>query len=129
MREVWAKDLGSAVQGAPVLNEENVILSTIENGIFALRLGNGTEIWHRTVEQGQIIGRIALIGQSVYYGAGRTVHACNAQTGKLLWQTPLKRHYHSRVDRRERQTVRTRWRTQTLLPRCKERRHSLGVFA
>ncbi|MFC1529047.1 PQQ-binding-like beta-propeller repeat protein, partial [Candidatus Latescibacterota bacterium] len=60
-----------------------------EGGVYALRLDNGKEIWHREVEQGQIHGRVVTDGNMVYYGAGRMVYACDAKTGKPLWQTPL----------------------------------------
>jgi len=87
--ELWARDLGSAVQGAPVICGDLAILPTIEGGVYALRLDDGTEAWHKEADGGQILGRVVTDGESVYYGTGRIVCACDAETGKLLWQTQL----------------------------------------
>jgi outer membrane protein assembly factor BamB len=61
----------------------------MERGAYALRLDDGKEVWHRNVKQGQIPGRMVADETGVYFGAGRTVYACAARTGNLLWQTPL----------------------------------------
>lgn len=90
VREVWAKNVGSAVHGEPVIWQNLVIIPTIEQGAYAFRLDDGKEVWHRKVKQGQILGRVAVDGTAVYFGAGRTVYACEAKNGKLLWQTSLK---------------------------------------
>lgn len=89
VHKVWEKNLGSAVMGAPVIWGDLVIIPSVEGGVYALRLKDGKEIWHRKTEKGQIPGRIAADEDRVYYGAGRMVYACTAKTGKLLWQTPL----------------------------------------
>ncbi|MBN1291547.1 MAG: PQQ-binding-like beta-propeller repeat protein [Candidatus Latescibacteria bacterium] len=89
VRELWSKYIGSAVQGAPVICSDLVIIPSIEGGVYAFRLENGSEIWQRNADTGQIIGRMVTDGETVYYGAGRTVHACEAATGKSLWQTSL----------------------------------------
>ncbi|MDP2984380.1 MAG: PQQ-binding-like beta-propeller repeat protein [Candidatus Latescibacter sp.] len=89
VREIWTRDLGSAILGAPVIWENLVIVPTIEGGVYALRLDNGKEVWRRKAEQEQILGRIVTDGVRVYYGAGRTVYACDAKTGKPLWRTPV----------------------------------------
>ena len=89
VREEWSKELGSAVQGSPVIWNETVIIPTIESGVYALQLGDGAEIWHNKYKSGQILGRMAAVGALVYYGAGRTVYACDAQTGAPAWSTTL----------------------------------------
>ncbi len=89
MREAWARDLGSAVLGSPVILRDLAIIPTVEGGVYALRLKNGETAWHRTADEGQIIGRVVADGGMIYYGAGRTVIACDAGTGKPRWQTPV----------------------------------------
>ncbi|MFC1508468.1 PQQ-binding-like beta-propeller repeat protein [Candidatus Omnitrophota bacterium] len=86
--EVWSIDIGSAIQGAPVICGDLVIVPTAEGGVYALRLDDGKEVWHREYE-GQVLGRMVTDGDLVYYSAGRTVIACDAKTGKLKWETPL----------------------------------------
>ena len=90
VQEVWAKDLGSAIQGAPAIWRDLVIVPTRERGVYALRLTDGEVVWRRSVEPGQVLGRAAVDGGAVFYGAGRVVYACEARTGRLLWQTPVK---------------------------------------
>lgn len=87
--EVWAKSLGSAIQGAPVLHSDLAIIPTIESGVYALNVSNGREAWHRATPEGQILGRMALIGGTAFYAAGRTVQAVNAVTGELLWNSTV----------------------------------------
>lgn len=89
VREAWTKDLGSTIQGAPVIWQDVVIVPTIELGVYALRLDDGKVVWHRKVEQGQILGRVVTDGTTVFIGAGRIVLAIDPKTGKLLWQTSL----------------------------------------
>ncbi len=89
VREVWTRDLGAGVLGAPVIWRDLAILPTTEKGVIALKLGDGKQAWNRDDGSGRIPGRMALIGDTVYYGAGRTVHACDARTGKPLWQRRL----------------------------------------
>ena len=89
VHELWSKDIGSAVQGAPVICKDIAIIPSIEGGVYAFRLDNGSEVWHQDVDSGQILGRMVTDGTTVYFGAGRTVHACDAATGKPLWQTLL----------------------------------------
>jgi len=89
VREAWFRNLGSAVLGAPVIWRDLAILPTIEGGVYALRLADGTEAWRRAVDDGQIIGRLAADDRAVYFAAGRTVQACDAETGAPLWETPL----------------------------------------
>ncbi|MFC1606701.1 PQQ-binding-like beta-propeller repeat protein [Candidatus Latescibacterota bacterium] len=91
VHEVWLKDLGSGMQGAPVIHDDIFIVPTIEGGVYALRMDDGAEVWHQPVTDGQIIGRMAVFGSTVFYGAGRTVQACDAQSGEHLWQTLLDR--------------------------------------
>ncbi len=88
-REVWGRELGAAMQGAPVLWRNTAIVPTVEGGIYSLRLEDGRTAWHRPVSAGQIVGRMAVEGDRVFYGAGRTIGALDAKTGKLLWQTPV----------------------------------------
>lgn len=89
VREVWTRDLGSAVLGAPVIWENLVIVPSVEGGVHALRLDNGKEVWRRKVGDAPILGRMAVEDAVVFYGAGRTVYACDAKTGKPLWRTPV----------------------------------------
>jgi outer membrane protein assembly factor BamB len=89
VRELWTKDIGSSVMGAPVLWENLVIVPSTERGVYALRLDTGKEVWRRTAQQGQILGRMAISGDRVFYGAGRVVYACDAKTGKPVWQSSV----------------------------------------
>ncbi|MCD4699123.1 MAG: PQQ-binding-like beta-propeller repeat protein, partial [Phycisphaerae bacterium] len=90
VREAWAKNLGSAIQGAAAIWQDLAIVPTLERGVYALSLDDGKEIWHREAPVGHISGRVVVDGDTIYYGAGSTVYACEARTGKPLWQTPVK---------------------------------------
>lgn len=89
VREVWGRNLGSAVQGAPANWRDLAIVPTRQAGLYALRHADGEQVWHREAATGEILGRIAADRAAVYYGAGRTVCACDAATGSLLWETTL----------------------------------------
>jgi len=89
VREMWSRNLGSAIQGAPANWRDLVIVPTREAGLYALRRADGEVVWHQDVAQGEILGRVVADRSAVYYGAGRTVCAREAATGKLLWQAPL----------------------------------------
>ena len=87
VREAWSRDLGSAVQGAPVIWHDSVIVPSIEGGVYALRLKDGATVWRCPADGGQIVGRMAIEGDRVFYGAGRSIYALDAKTGKPLWRT------------------------------------------
>jgi len=89
VREVWSVNPGSAVMGGPVIVNDLAIVPTVEGGIFAFRLEDGSRVWHRTVDFGQILGRLAVHDGTVFFGAGRTVAACDAASGELKWRTEL----------------------------------------
>ena len=89
VRQSWSVFLGSGIQGAPVLYRDLAIIPTIEGGVFALKLSDGEEVWHCDVPEGQILGRMAIEGSTVFFGAGRTIKACDAATGKLMWEKSL----------------------------------------
>ncbi|MDD8014052.1 MAG: PQQ-binding-like beta-propeller repeat protein [Acidobacteriota bacterium] len=88
VREIWSRDLGAAVMGGPAIWRDRVFVPAIGRGVCALRLSDGKEIWSRETE-GQVLGRVAVDGDTVYFGAGRTVFACEGRDGKILWRTPL----------------------------------------
>ncbi|MCE5248624.1 PQQ-binding-like beta-propeller repeat protein [bacterium] len=87
--QVWEKNLGSAVMGTPVIQGDLAFIPSVEGGVYALRLRDGKEVWHRKGVKGQILGGMAADSGMLYYGEGRTVYACDVKSGKLLWQTPL----------------------------------------
>jgi outer membrane protein assembly factor BamB len=89
VHEAWTKDLGSAIQGAPVIWRDLAIVPTRDGGVYALQWEGGRVVWRRKPEQGQIIGGMDTDGGSLFYGSGRAVYACSARTGRTLWQTPL----------------------------------------
>ncbi|MFC1552147.1 PQQ-binding-like beta-propeller repeat protein [Candidatus Latescibacterota bacterium] len=89
VKELWAKDLGSAMQAGLVINGNLAVVPTVEGGVFALDINDGTEVWHRTGDGGQIIGRMVSDGESVYYCSGRVVYRCDASTGETVWERKL----------------------------------------
>jgi len=89
VRQFWSVSLGSGIQGAPILFQDLAIIPTIEGGVYALQLEDGKEVWHHEAPEGQILGRMALDGSTVFFGAGRTVQACDAGTGSILWKQSL----------------------------------------
>jgi outer membrane protein assembly factor BamB len=89
VKELWAKDLGSAMQAGLVISGGLAVVPTIEGGVYGLSLDDGTEVWHRPGDGGQIIGRMVSDGESVYYGSGRMIYRCDASTGETVWQKQL----------------------------------------
>ncbi len=88
VHEAWSRDLGSAIQGVPAIWNDLVIVPTMEGTVHALRLRDGGEAW-KMKAGGQVSGRVSVEGDQVFFGAGRSVYALDAATGKQRWSTPV----------------------------------------
>jgi len=89
VRQTWSVSLGSGILSTPTLYRDMAIIPTIEGGVYALRTTDGGTAWHFDVPEGQIVGKAALDDSKVYYGAGRSVQALDALSGKRIWTTSL----------------------------------------
>ena len=89
VRPAWMVSLGSGILGNTILYRDMAIIPTIEGGVYALRTGDGGTAWQSEPPKGQIVGKIALDDGKVFYGAGRSVQAIDAHSGKRVWETPL----------------------------------------
>lgn len=83
--QIWQADLGSIIQGEPVVSGDKVFVGTWNRGLYALRLRDGKRLWRRQVKEGQIVASPAVDSKAVYFGAGHRFYACDRGTGKLLW--------------------------------------------
>jgi len=89
VKMAWSVSLGSGILGNPLLHRDITIVPTIEGGVYALRTADGGTEWHYKTSTGQIVGQIALEDGKVFFGAGRTVQALDALSGKRLWEASL----------------------------------------
>lgn len=85
----WSHDLGSAMMGKQTLWNGLAIVPTVEGGVYAFRVGDGTEVWHNEVDSGQILGGLVVEGDVVVYAAGQVVYGCDVRTGNELWRTDV----------------------------------------
>ena len=89
---VWNHDIKSPIRIAPSVDDELVIVQSLDNGIFALNINNGKELWSDKLEEESttMIG-----GGTPAYSVGKDlviavfsngqVQAYKASTGTQLW--------------------------------------------
>lgn len=89
---IWELDLKSPIRIAPTVNDDLVIVQTLDNGIFAIKIESGTILWKDKIETESttMIG-----GASPAYSpendlvvaafSNGQLQAYKASTGSLLW--------------------------------------------
>ena len=89
---IWDLDLKSPIRIAPTANEDLVIVQTLDNGIFAIKIETGTVLWKDKIEAENttIVGGAAPAyspSQDLVVAAfsNGQLQAYKASTGSLLW--------------------------------------------
>ncbi|MEO1407964.1 MAG: PQQ-binding-like beta-propeller repeat protein, partial [Pseudomonadota bacterium] len=94
--EVWRRDLGSPVSGAPTVKDDNVLVVTQNNEIFALSLNTGDVEWsdQAIAESARVLGApsVAAIEDLVVapFSSGEVI-AYLESNGRRLWTDALTR--------------------------------------
>jgi outer membrane protein assembly factor BamB len=91
---IWRQRVSSEVLSTPVMDDQRVIVRTIDGKVTALSLTDGAQLWQFERE----IPALTLRGSSspvlqdgvVYFGlAGGRLVALNAETGAVVWDTTV----------------------------------------
>lgn len=92
---LWQRDLGSAVNGSPIVAEGILYVPISREGVFALDPEIGTILWSLDFKVGEIIETSPAYAAGVLYiavgesGGYGTLRALNASTGEELWRVRL----------------------------------------
>ena len=99
LKAVWSFATGEtrAHEGAPVINNGVMFVTTPMNQVIAIDAKSGNLLWRyrRPRPQGanvphEVNRGVALYGNNVYWLAGEAVLvALNAKTGRIVWETPV----------------------------------------
>jgi polyvinyl alcohol dehydrogenase (cytochrome) len=99
--EAWFFGTDDAVTATPAIVDGTVYVGDWSGRFYAIDLATGQLDWsftaepHPSVYAGQIVSSAAVADvngvRTVYFGAGKTVHALRAEDGELLWRQELGR--------------------------------------
>ncbi len=94
--ELWRKNLGIPLRGAPAIADGKVYVLTQDNQLYALNAATGEEIWNNPAisETAGILGAAApaISGDTVVVGySSGELTALRAENGKVSWQDTLAR--------------------------------------
>jgi outer membrane protein assembly factor BamB len=94
--ELWRKELGIPLRGAPAVADGRVYVLTQDNQLYALSATDGAEIWNApaTSENAGILGAAApaVSGDTVVVGfSSGELNALRSENGKVTWQDTLAR--------------------------------------
>ncbi len=87
-RELWALDLGGAMVGAPVLNEDHsvVYVGTFGNEVLAINTSSHNVLW-RFQTDGWVWSSLTLAEDRLYFGdLDGNLFAVNTGNGSLAWR-------------------------------------------
>lgn len=101
LAEAWFFRTDDAVTATPAIVDDTVYVGDWSGRFYAIDLASGDLEWsftaepHPSVYAGQIVSSAAVADvegvRTVYFGAGKTVHALRAGDGELLWRHELGR--------------------------------------
>lgn len=81
---VWRRRVQGAVQQAPILDQDRLVVTTSKGYLYVLRAGNGQVIWGRPLELGMQTP-IVSAGQ-IFVSAGRVLSAIDISSGTISWE-------------------------------------------
>lgn len=89
---LWQQDIGAPIRIAPTINDELVIIQTLDNGIYALKIADGSRLWKDKLEAESTI---MIGGAAPAYSPEKDlvvaafsngqIQAYKASTGTPLW--------------------------------------------
>ncbi len=94
--EVWRKEIGTPLRGAPAYADNRVFVITQDNTVYALSADKGEELWNQPAisENAGILGAAtpAISGDTVVVGfSSGELNALRAENGRTTWQDTLAR--------------------------------------
>jgi outer membrane protein assembly factor BamB len=81
---VWRRQVEGAVQLAPILDQDRLVVSTSKGYLYVLRASNGQVIWARPLELGMQTPTVSA-GQ-IFVSAGRVLSAIDIHSGTINWE-------------------------------------------
>jgi outer membrane protein assembly factor BamB len=94
--ELWRKDIGAPLRGAPAIAGAHVYVMTQDNVLYALSADKGDEVWNAPAisENAGILGSAApaISGDTLVVGySSGELNALRAENGHVTWQDTLAR--------------------------------------
>lgn len=81
---VWRRHVTGAVQLAPTINDEQLVVLTDKGYVYMLQAGSGQILWSRPLAPGTQPPVVS--AGRVFVSAGRSLFTLDARDGALLWQ-------------------------------------------
>jgi outer membrane protein assembly factor BamB len=81
---IWRRQVQGAVQQAPILDQDRLIVTTSKGYLYVLRAGNGQVIWGRPLELDLQTPTVSA-GQ-IFVSAGRVLSALDISSGTISWE-------------------------------------------
>lgn len=82
----WQQRLGPMWESTPLVSGGNIVLGTLDNRIYMLRLGDGFESW-RVETDGWILSPPQIDGSDVFVGSNDGfMYAINTEDGQIRWK-------------------------------------------
>lgn len=81
---VWRRAVEGAVQQAPALSDDRLIVTTSKGYIYALRAGNGEVIWGRPLELG--LQAPTIVAEQILVSTGRSLLSLDITSGTIDWE-------------------------------------------
>jgi outer membrane protein assembly factor BamB len=81
---VWRRKIQGAVQHAPILDQDRLVVTTSKGYLYVLRAGNGQVIWGRPLELG--LQNPTVGASQIFVSAGRVVSAIDINSGTISWE-------------------------------------------
>lgn len=95
----WAFSLGEEIsaRSQPAVAGGRIFFATSTGAVYSLNAQTGCIYWTTTVAPGArsavVLGPGKGNKSAVYFGAGRNAYALDADTGALLWKSPVADHF------------------------------------
>jgi outer membrane protein assembly factor BamB len=81
---VWRRQVEGAVQLAPILDQDRLVVSTSKGYLYVLRAGNGQIIWARPLELEMQTPTVS--AGHIFVSAGRVLSAIDINSGTISWE-------------------------------------------
>ncbi len=83
-KPVWRRQVQGAVQQAPVLDQDRLVVTTSKGYLYVLRASNGQVIWGRPLELELQTPTVS--AGHIFVSAGRMLSALDISSGTIAWE-------------------------------------------
>jgi outer membrane protein assembly factor BamB len=83
---LWHRHMGSSINGLSVENHVLYVTSSQSRSLYALRINDGTLLWHLTPDEFVVQADRNIVYTSSSSGSNAILNARSARDGTLLWQ-------------------------------------------